>query len=266
MDIVEIIVIGTAIMLILGVLVVILVMAQQKQVIQHKLTLRDKDLDLQQERLVAVLQGQEQERKRIAEDLHDEVGAQLSVLKLNLGSLQQQAKNGHNDGERLKEIRDFADTIIQELRFISQRLHPQSLDNLGLANALDSFCSLMNKNRKTKIQFQCPENTQPVDRTVALNIYRVVQELINNILKHAQASQVIIHYQTCSTQLLIEITDDGNGLLLTSLEAARQQPGSLGLKNIESRLTIINGNINFVPGTAGGTIARISVSDYNPGL
>ena len=266
MGIVEIIVIGTAVMLIFGVLVVILVIAQQKQVIQHKLTLRDKDLELQKQRLVAVLQGQEEERKRIAEDLHDEVGAQLSVLKLNLGSLQQQFKNGPCDGDGLKDAREFTDTIIQELRFISQRLHPQALENLGLANALDSFCSLMNKNRQTRIQFKCPENTLPVDRAVALNLYRVVQELVNNILKHAQASQVQISYQTAPSQVQIDITDDGNGLLLTTLEDSKQQRGSLGLKNIESRLTIIGGSINFVPGTTGGTIARISVTDYSPGV
>lgn len=264
MGIVEIIVIGTAVMLLFGVLVVILVIAQQKQVIQHKLTLRDKDLQLQQERLAAILQGQEDERRRIAEDLHDEVGAQLSVLKLNLSALQQQFKNGNCEAERLKETRDFTDTIIQELRFISQRLHPQALDNLGLANALDSFCSLMNKNRQTSIRFQRADDTAPVDRTAALNIYRIVQELINNILKHAGASQVVIRYQTTPAQLLVEVEDDGNGLLVNALEAKKQQHGSLGLKNIESRLTIIGGNINFAAGKTGGTIASISVSDYSP--
>ena len=110
-------------MLMLGILVVVLVIFQQKQVIQHKLALRDKDLELQRERLVAVLQGQEQERKRIAEDLHDEVGAQLSVLKLNLGQLSQHLKTGNGEAERLKETKEFTDTIIQHLRFISQSLH-----------------------------------------------------------------------------------------------------------------------------------------------
>jgi signal transduction histidine kinase len=112
----EIIIFGTAVMLTLGILVVVLVIFQQKQVIQHKLVLRDKDLIQQKERLVAILQGQEQERKRIAEDLHDEVGAQLSVLKLNLSQLQPLLKSENGELEHLKETKEFADTIIQQLR------------------------------------------------------------------------------------------------------------------------------------------------------
>ncbi|MEZ2446005.1 sensor histidine kinase [Chitinophaga sp. RCC_12] len=262
MRIIDVIVIGTTVMLMLGVIVILLVMLQQKMVIQHKLDIRDKDLQLQRERLIAVLQGQEQERKRIAEDLHDEVGAQLSVLKLNLGGLQPLLKTGNGETERLKETKDFTDTIIQQLRFISQSLHPQALENLGLAHALDSFCNLMNKNKQVKIAFKTAGNGQTVDREKALNVYRVVQELINNILKHAQATDVLITYQTTPSLLTVTVEDNGNGALLTSLSASRAKTGSLGLKNIESRLNIIGGNINFTPGTPQGTIATISVENY----
>ncbi len=223
MNIVEIVILGTVGMLMLGILVIVLVIFQQKQVIQHKLVLRDKDLQLQRERLVAVLQGQEQERKRIAEDLHDEVGAQLSVLKLNLGQLQQHLKTGNGEAERLKETKEFTDTIIQHLRFISQSLHPQALDNLGLCHALDSFCSLMNKNKQVQISFRSVNNPQPVDREKALNVYRVVQELMNNILKHAQASQVLITYNTTPSLLSIDVEDDGNGKLMAALDTSRKK-------------------------------------------
>ncbi|NSL86575.1 sensor histidine kinase [Chitinophaga solisilvae] len=262
MQIIDIIVIGSTVMLILGVIVILLVMLQQKQVIQHKLVIRDKDLQLQRERLIAVLQGQEQERKRIAEDLHDEVGAQLSVLKLNIGGLQPLLKTENGEAERLKETKDFTDIIIQQLRFISQSLHPQALENLGLAHALDSFCNLMNKNKQVKITFKTADNGQQVDKEKALNVYRVVQELINNILKHAQATEVLITYQTTPAQLTIAVEDDGNGQLLSSLETSRKKTGSLGLKNIESRLNIIGGKINFTTGTPKGTIATISLENY----
>lgn len=264
MNMSEILIIGTAVMLTLGILVIVLVIFQQKQVIQHKLVLRDKDLQLQKERLVAILQGQEQERKRIAEDLHDEVGAQLSVLKLNLNLLQPHLKTGNGEQEQLKETKEFTDTIIQQLRFISQSLHPQALENLGLAHALDSFCSLMNKNGQVKISFKLLGNHYEVDREKALHVYRVVQELMNNILKHAEASQVQITYQASPTLLSIDISDDGNGRLLSSLEASRKKNSSLGLKNIESRLNIIGGNINFVPGTPNGTVAEIRVENFQP--
>ncbi|KAA2242487.1 hypothetical protein F0L74_08055 [Chitinophaga agrisoli] len=266
MNFVEIVIIGTVGMLLLGILVVVLVIFQQKQVIQHKLVLRDKDLQLQRERLVAVLQGQEQERKRIAEDLHDEVGAQLSVLKLNLGQLQQHLKTGNGEAERLKETKEFTDTIIQHLRFISQSLHPQALDNLGLCHALDSFCSLMNKNKQVQISFRSGNNPQRVDREKALNVYRVVQELMNNILKHAHASQVLITYHTTPALLSIDVEDDGNGKLLAAFDASRKKTGSLGLKNIESRLNIIGGSIKFVERAPKGTVAQIRVEHYQPGV
>ncbi|GAA3912790.1 hypothetical protein GO495_25120 [Chitinophaga oryziterrae] len=258
----EIIIIGTAVMLTLGILVVVLVIFQQKEVIQHKLVLRDKDLILQQERLVAILQGQELERKRIAEDLHDEVGAQLSVLKLNLNQLQPLLKTGHNEQEQLKETKDFTDTIIQQLRFISQSLHPQALENLGLSQALDSFCNLMNKNKTVLVDYKDDGNQYPVEKEKALNIYRIVQELINNILKHAQATHVQITYNSSPSVLNITVEDNGNGQLLQSLDISRKKTGSLGLKNIESRLNIIGGTIRYLPGSTGGTIAEIRVENY----
>jgi signal transduction histidine kinase len=264
MNIVELILIGTIVMLMLGIFVVVMVVMQQKQVVQYKLSLKDKDLQLQKERLVAVIQGQETERKRIAEDLHDEVGAQLSVLKLNLNHLQQQAQNGQV--ERIKETKEFTDTIIQQLRFISQSLHPQTLDNLGLSHALDSFTSLMNKNKEVLIKYQTDSSPFQVDREKALNVYRVVQELVNNIIKHAQAKNVLISYQSNSTQLIITVEDDGNGLLTEGLQESRKKTGSLGLKNIESRLNIIGGNINFVKKAPGGTKAEIRVENFQPVL
>jgi signal transduction histidine kinase len=258
----EIIIFGTAVMLTLGILVVVLVIFQQKQVIQHKLVLRDKDLKQQKERLVAILQGQEQERKRIAEDLHDEVGAQLSVLKLNLNQLQPLLKCENGEQEQLKETKDFADTIIQQLRIISQNLHPQALENLGLSRALDSFCNLMNKNKTVKILYKDDGNQYPVEKQKALNIYRIVQELINNILKHAQATRISISYVSTASVLSISVEDNGNGQLLRTLDASSKKTGSLGLKNIESRLNIINGTIRYLPGTGSGTIAEIRVENF----
>ncbi|MBV8251189.1 MAG: sensor histidine kinase [Chitinophaga sp.] len=266
MRITDIIIIGTTVMLILAIVVILLVMQQQKQVIQHKLIIRDKDLQLERERLEAILQGGEQERKRIAEDLHDEVGAQLSVLKLTIGGLQPLLKTGNGEAERLKETKEFTDTIIQQLRFISQSLHPQALENLGLAHALDSFCSLMNKNKQVKIKFKTDASTNAVDKAKALHVYRVVQELINNILKHAQASEVEISYHSTPSLLTIHVEDDGNGALLGQLEAARKKTGSLGLKNIESRLDIIGGNISYNQRTPKGTIAQIQVENYQPAV
>lgn len=258
----EVVIIGTAVMLTMGILVIVLVIFQQKQVILHKLLIRDKDLQLQKERLVAILQGQELERKRIAEDLHDEVGAQLSVLKLNLNGLQPLLKTGNGEQEQLKETKEFTDTIIQHLRFISQSLHPQALENLGLSRALDSFCNMMNRNKQVQIHFTEDSNHHDVEPEKALNIYRVVQELINNILKHAQATQVQINYHTTPNQLSIHVADNGNGLLLNTLELARHKTGSLGLKNIESRLNIIGGTISYTAGQPAGTIAEIKVKNY----
>lgn len=262
MNTLQLILIGTIVMLSLGIFVVVMVVLQQKQVVQYKLKLKDKDLQIQKERLVAVLQGQETERKRIAEDLHDEVGAQLSVLKLNLNHLQQLAGNGEK--ERIKETKEFTDTIIQQLRFISQSLHPTTLENLGLSHALDSFCSLMNKNKQIAISFKTDATTYPVDREKALNVYRVVQELMNNVLKHAEAQHVFITYQSTPSLLTIRVEDDGNGKLVDKYEESRKKTGHLGLKNIESRLNIIGGNITFVKNSPAGTVAEIRVENYQP--
>jgi len=124
----------------------------------------------------------------------------------------------------------------------------------------------MNKNKQVEISFKTSGNGHLVDREKALNIYRVVQELMNNILKHAQATEVQISYHSTPTLLSIDVEDDGNGLLLDTLEQFRRKTGSLGLKNIESRLNIIGGSINFAKRAPSGTVAQIRVENYQPGI
>jgi signal transduction histidine kinase len=124
----------------------------------------------------------------------------------------------------------------------------------------------MNKNKQVQISFKTSGNGHQVDREKALNIYRVVQELMNNILKHAQATEVLITYHSTPSLLSIDVEDNGNGLLLGALDNSRKRTGSLGLKNIESRLNIIGGNITFVKRTPTGTIAQIRVENYQPAI
>ena len=102
----------------------------------------------------------------------------------------------------------------------------------------------------------------PVEKEKALNVYRIVQELINNILKHAQATQVQILYKSTPSVLEITVEDNGNGQLLESLDMSRKKTGSLGLKNIESRLNIIGGTIRYLPGSTNGTLVEIRVENY----
>jgi signal transduction histidine kinase len=120
----------------------------------------------------------------------------------------------------------------------------------------------MNKNKTVKIIYKDDGNKYAVDKGKALNIYRIVQELINNILKHAQANQITISYVSTASVLAISVEDNGNGQLLRSLETSHKKTGSLGLKNIESRLNIINGTIRYLPGPTNGTIAEIRVENF----
>ncbi len=147
----------------------------------------------QQARVVsALMEGQEKERKRLATDLHDGLGGRLSGISLKLSKLSQDRRNGSADPQ-IEEIMENLDGSLVELRGIARNLTPETLSRYGLKAALEDYCSSLNR-PDTRIILQCygPE-TDPAE-SISLTIYRIIQELINNAVKYAQASEILVQY------------------------------------------------------------------------
>jgi two-component system NarL family sensor kinase len=249
-----ILVYGTAVALIFIVFILLFLFNYQRRMLQHQQDLRTKDEDMKLAQLDAAMQAQEREQKRIASELHDGIGAELSALKLmlrNVGFKTQKKEDVYND---LMELVDIIDNTIEQVRAISHSLIPRVLEDLGLVNALQEMCNRINKAQPNFIGIYIQGNEQidiPIDKQ--LLIYRMVQELVQNAIKHAQARSLYILLQFSPHEFVANVTDDGKGF---DTNASGFKHG-VGLKNIESRALLLPAIFTFESEPNKGTRASI---------
>ena len=190
--------------------------------------------------LSAVIQAEEKERERLSKDLHDGLGPLLSAIKIYLNEL----ISGEIDEKEKEDINKYSIELIDEAilttRVVSNNLMPRVMSNYGLVKAIESFCKKINLTNKTTIEFNSV-NYSAVDQTTELIIYRVVNELLNNTIKHASAQHVNILLEVKDTMLSLTYEDDGIGF---DFEKMLDDPRTgMGLKNILSRVKSVDGII-----------------------
>lgn len=200
-----------------------------------------------------LIQSQEEERKRIASELHDSLGQDLLVIK-NLALLNK------NKDDQFEEISKTAGQALDEVRRISYNLHPYQLDRLGLTKAIGSM--FVNIEGATRIKFNLLiDNVDGLfDKEKEINIYRIVQECVNNIIKHSGADNASVTIQKQDGNLKLEIADNGKGFdfALMKLESK-----GFGLKNLINRVSFLGGEIEYGSSTDHATIVRIKLPIKN---
>ncbi len=207
--------------------------------------------------LNAIIQTEEKERKRFAKDLHDGLGPLLSTVKMSVSSL---AQLEHDQAS--KEIVDNTEMVINEaiksLKEISDNLSPHVLNNFGLLRALRNFSNKINATRAIHIELDSNLGNERFSNNIEVVLYRVVCELINNTIKHAEAKTISINLQKESNDLLISYQDDGIGFDIEKLE---EQPlvGGMGFSNIYSRINSLKGDITLESKSNEGTQVYIKV-------
>ncbi|MCB0754388.1 MAG: sensor histidine kinase [Flavobacteriales bacterium] len=220
----------------------------------------EKDAALISERergLKAMIEATEEERKRIAKDLHDGIVQSLTGLSLRLqkgfsflNSLSE------NDKKEFDDSRKMLDDSIAELRTISHQMMPRVLSEMGLIPALDDMLnkSLGNTNIKYEFEHHKVEG-QRFAENVEVSLYRICQELVNNIIKHSDAKAVSVQLLKTKTHLVLVVEDNGKGF---NFDDGANQNG-IGLMNISSRAKAINGEVNYQPSPEQGTVATIRI-------
>lgn len=222
--------------------VVILIILYQRKLFAQKESLNQLALEHEKELNRSIIENQERERSRIARDLHDDLGSLLSAIRLQVLMLQKQVPALHN---QLEETANSLQEGIQSVRNISQDLLPVTLTSVGLIPTIEELCDKINQTGlTTKFETQ---GEFSFSSTEELALYRVIQELINNTIRHADAKQINILFQDEQYDVVIDYQDDGKGL------STQYKPG-LGLKNIESRISFINGQVRFNPNKEGFSI------------
>lgn len=208
------------------------------------------EINLQQKKQAdAVMETQEQERKRIAEDLHDSLGHLLSAVKLNLHALPEKQK-------QVESSLLLLDQAAQEIRNITFNLMPRTLEEGGLVPALNELATKVNNSETVKVHLHVHDMEKFVlEKQSQFNIYRIVQEAVNNILKHADATEINIQLIGQSDHITIMIEDDGKGF------DTQQNNNGRGLKNIVTRSLWLKGiiNIDSMPGRGTTITTEIPV-------
>ncbi|HTN44821.1 MAG TPA: tetratricopeptide repeat protein [Flavipsychrobacter sp.] len=190
----------------------------------------------------AILKGEEQERSRLAKDLHDGLGGMLSGIKYSLNNMKENLIMTPQNANTFEHSINMLDNSINEMRRVAHNLMPESLLKFGLDDALEDFCNEINRNGILKVVYQSFDlKDKSIDQSLSVTIYRIIQELLNNIVKHAAAKQAIVQVSAADNQITLTVEDDGKGFDRQLLQNVQ----GIGWKNIMSRVDYHKGKINL---------------------
>ncbi len=205
-----------------------------------------RSLVLHKEKIRAEIDTLENERKRIASDLHDELGPLLSAVKLQINNLNSQDPE---DKTLIDKSSKHIDTIIRRMREISNNLMPNTLVRKGLVKAIEEFVQSNTDTYKLSVKLIVDEEFQ-LDLDKEINIYRIVQEIVHNTVKHARASMLAIRISRENNLFVLSTTDNGMGF---DFFAHSKEHSGLGLRNLQSRAEIMGGEITCMSEKGKGT-------------
>ncbi|KXK21155.1 MAG: sensor histidine kinase [Saprospiraceae bacterium] len=202
----------------------------------------------------AVIDAQEVERKRIARDLHDGIAQELVALKLGFDAVSRRiGRLVPAEEPTLKELSSQLDSSCTELRGIAHTMLPPALSTQGLAPSLELLLRNTLQHTKVEATFNAHDLTAKVDEKTEISLYRIAQELLNNIVKHSKAVKVMMELFQSDHWLVLKVEDDGMGF---DFNAARTR-GTMGVMNILSRVSALGGELKVESGITGGTITLV---------
>jgi two-component system, NarL family, sensor kinase len=198
----------------------------------------------------AVLKGEEQERTRLAKDLHDGLGGMLSGIKYSFNNMKDNLVMTPENNQAFERSMDMLDNSIKEMRRVAHNMMPEALIRYGLDKTLQDYVTEINKSGMVNAVYQSMgmENKQ-LDNTTSITIYRIVQELLNNVLKHAGAKQVLIQLLAEGDKLVVNVEDDGKGFDTSIIKKVE----GIGWKNIQSRIDFLKGKLDVQSSSGKGT-------------
>jgi two-component system NarL family sensor kinase len=205
----------------------------------------------------AVLKGEEQERTRLAKDLHDGLGGMMSGIKYSFQTMKRNLIMTPENQQAFERSMDMLDSSIQEMRRVAHNMMPEALLKFGLDTALKDLCSDINQTGALLVNYQSigMENIT-IDQTTAITLYRIVQELINNVMKHAAATNCIVQISKTDNKITITVEDDGKGFDTKCLDMAK----GIGWTNIKNRIEFLRGRVDISSSEGKGTSVLIEMN------
>ena len=206
--------------------------------------------------LQRTIMAQEGERRRIAKDLHDEIGSKLNVLFLYFQHLRTLTKDPESYQSTQEDISNLLNTAIGSTRNIAHNLLPPTLEELGIRPAIIELATMYMKTGSIQLTTHfSPQELSIKNSVLELNVFRIIQELLHNSLQHGKANRVMIHFLLDTHQLIVTYEDDGVGFNTQSLGVHK----GLGMRSIESRLHIIQGFWSFQSAPGKGFQVKLTI-------
>ena len=223
--------------------------ASQNQTLQSN---RIKELEQERALLTvnSVLRGQEEERSRLAKDLHDGLGGMLSAIKMGLVNMKGNMIMRGDDATAFSNAIGQLDNSIQEMRRVARNMMPETLVRFGLRDALQDYCDSINAAGQLKVIYQTLNFDARIEANAEIVVYRVLQELLNNVIKHAGATQVLVQVAIEGPILTFTVEDDGHGFDTKKLDKEK----GIGMSNIQSRMDYLGGTLDIQSGPEGTSV------------
>ncbi len=236
-QIITIVLIGVLLLLLMAVALFFFFFISRKKIVEKELEKKSAEIKHQKELIHATILTQENERKRIAQDLHDDISSKLNVIHLNSNLLLDGGLSVKEYSEVVKSNINITNRTLQSARKIAHDLLPPILDKFGLQSAIEELADDYNTSKKVVVSYQLKYQKDYLNKTKELHLFRILQELINNSIRHGKAKNINLVLETSNSKLYLNYSDDGVGF---NTKKSQLKKG-LGLKNIESRVELLNG-------------------------
>jgi len=258
-QIIVIILIAIMILLFMAIALVLFFFFSRKKIIAAELEKATLALSYQKDLLHSTIETQEKERKRIAQDLHDAISSKLNVVSLSTNVLIDGKLKKEEQEHTLQHILSVTTKTLESSRRLAHNLLPPILENFGLQAAIEELCDEFVSSKKVQVDHDIIYNGL-LSKNNELHVFRIIQELLNNSVRHGEASKILLKIFDDDQQWYINYSDNGKGFNTTSVSKKK----GIGLRNIESRVEILNGELSYDSEIGKGATFNISTKKPNP--
>lgn len=254
-NLVSMVISGVVMMILLTLIVLLYIAFAQKKIFRQQLYLKEMEAKHKEDLLHNNIQVLEEERRRIAKDLHDDIGSLFSALRLKINQIE------HPDKEVAKaalyESRDLIDNGVQSVRHISHNMVPPGLEMFGLPDTLEGFCEKLSSD-SLDVSFSYNQPYKALPPHVELGLYRITQELSANSIRHSGADKIRIQIYQTPEGCTYTYSDNGKGFDFNQIY--NKPKGGMGLRSIEARVSHIGGQLEWDTRPGGGFALKIQIS------
>ena len=240
-QVIVIVLIGVLLLLLMGVSLLLFFFFSRRKIVEKEIENKNQEIHHQKEIIQSIIVTQEKERKRIAQDLHDDISSKLNVINLNANLL----KDGELTAEEYSKVNDgileATDKTLESARKIAHNLLPPILDKFGLKDAIEELADSFNNSKKITITYNLEYPKAYLTSDKELHLFRIVQELINNSVRHGKAKNSELNLVIEENKILLNYSDNGIGFNPNNLNHKK----GLGMKNIESRVALLLGKFRI---------------------